>query len=346
MSKLFIHAPNVHQGGGAILLLELLRKAAAKDIAATIDSRMELPPDLSFIKTIKRVKPTIWHRLMAEIGLMKAVNPDDLVLCFGNLPPMFKLVCSTSVFLQNRYLVDPDAPMSELVLRDRIRIIVERVWLKTLYKNASQYFVQTMSMQGLLKKSLGINAKITAFVSNDFNGVELPKIEASEYKFDFVYVASGEAHKNHRTLVAAWKILAEQGLFPSLALTLSSENNIELVDFIEKEQSAFGLHIDNIGVVSHKELLSIYRQTRALLYPSEFESYGLPLVEARLLGLSVLASESDYVRDVIDPNETFDPNSPLSIARAVKRFLYKSQPPPIPGGPADFLDSLRSRIVD
>jgi glycosyltransferase involved in cell wall biosynthesis len=51
------------------------------------------------------------------------------------------------------------------------------------------------------------------------------------------------------------------------------------------------------------------------------ESLGLPLIEARREGLPVLAAELDYVRDVIDPDEAFDPYSKISIARAVKRFL-------------------------
>jgi hypothetical protein len=45
------------------------------------------------------------------------------------------------------------------------------------------------------------------------------------------------------------------------------------------------------------------------------------LIEARQAGLPILASELDYVRDVIDPEQTFYPGSPTSIARAVNRFI-------------------------
>ncbi|MGH8848481.1 MAG: glycosyltransferase, partial [Polaromonas sp.] len=40
----------------------------------------------------------------------------------------------------------------------------------------------------------------------------------------------------------------------------------------------------------------------------------------------ILASELDYVRDVCSPVQTFDPASPVSIARAVKRFLAVPEP--------------------
>ena len=58
----------------------------------------------------------------------------------------------------------------------------------------------------------------------------------------------------------------------------------------------------------------------------------MPLIEARRIGLPILASELDYVRDVLDPEEVFDPDSPVSIARAVKRFMkIKQLPLPIVG---------------
>jgi hypothetical protein len=50
-----------------------------------------------------------------------------------------------------------------------------------------------------------------------------------------------------------------------------------------------------------------------------------------------LASELDFVRDVIEPVETFDPDSPTSIARAVKRFLGKVDPPIPIGSAKEFL---------
>ena len=57
------------------------------------------------------------------------------------------------------------------------------------------------------------------------------------------------------------------------------------------------------------------------------ESFGLPLIEAKYHGLPILASELDYVRDVVAPVETFNPDSPISIARAVRRYLGNTEPP-------------------
>ncbi|MCC8467391.1 MAG: hypothetical protein LN589_01385 [Rickettsia endosymbiont of Eriopis connexa] len=42
-------------------------------------------------------------------------------------------------------------------------------------------------------------------------------------KFDFIYPASGESHKNHINLLKAWIILADIGIKSSLALTINTE---------------------------------------------------------------------------------------------------------------------------
>ena len=137
-------------------------------------------------------------------------------------------------------------------------------------------------------------------------------------------MADGLAHKNHLCLLEAWEVLADFGCFPSLAVTLP-DNEIQLLDKISVLKNA-GLKITNLGWLSRRDLLAEYPNYRALIFPSLRESLGLPLVEATHIGLPILASELDYVYDVCEPTETFDPKSPASIARAVKRFLKVSEP--------------------
>jgi glycosyltransferase involved in cell wall biosynthesis len=146
-------------------------------------------------------------------------------------------------------------------------------------------------------------------------------------KNGFLYVASGEPHKNHRHLVEAWSLLAAQGITPGLCLTLDRNRFPDLCVWIEDQVKDRGLNVTNVGELPDQDLEKIYRESLALIYPSDFESLGLPLIEARCAGLPILASEKDYVRDVVDPEETFDPGSPVSIARAVKRFLEIPEEP-------------------
>lgn len=327
MSRLFVHAINVHQGGGAVLLCDLLSAIPPwMEAVAHVDARMVMSADVPANVSVERVRPTLLSRLAAERRLASVVQSDDRVLCFGNLPPLFRLCCDASVFLQNRYLVDAHAPLGALPLKARIRLWLERVWLYECRSNARRYFVQTASMQRIAAVRLGVAVTCAPFVPASVMRPSLPPIGPHTRRFDFLYVASGEAHKNHSALIAAWGMLADEGLFPSLALTLAPEATPELCDRVAQETVSRGLRIHNLGVLPHDRLLAVYRESGALIYPSSFESFGLPLVEARQAGLAVLAPELDYVRDVTDPEETFDPRSPISIARAVRRFLEGRQP--------------------
>jgi len=330
--SLFIHAPNVHQGGGGVLLFELLKILPKfRAVFVVLDERMLVPDGLPINATMKRVKPCIFNRLKAEVWLFLKVKKDDAVLCFGNLPPLFKLKGHVSVFLQNRYLIDK-VSFDFFPLVVKIRISLERFWLLVRKNNANEFIVQTSSMHFLCHHMLrDIPVKIMPFMGGEGkkyirNTEPLNKNKISN-RYDFLYVASGDSHKNHRKLVEAWVFLAQENIRPSLCLTIDKSKFSGLCAWIEQEVERFQLRIVNLGVVSSDQIDQCYRFSSALIYPSFLESFGLPLLEANQLGLPILASELDYVRDVCVPSQTFDANSARSIARAVKRFLNISEAP-------------------
>lgn len=328
-SKFYIHATNVHQGGGRALLSALLQAIKVR-IVFSVDERMTLPACLDSNVHIRRVKSSIWQRFLSEKRLAREVEKEDAVLCFGNLPPLFKLRGFTVVFLQNRYLVE-DISLNAFPFFVRLRLMIERRWFLGRLANVDKFIVQTPTMKRLLKVKIkqAKPVQVLPFVAKPHGYLRSATGNAgrSSYNFDFVYVATGEPHKNHRTLIDAWCILAKEGVFPSLCLTLDRARFSELCFFIEEMQKQYGLNIVNMGLISHSEVLDLYEKSAAAIYPSKFESFGLPLIEARQAGLPVLASELDFVRDVLDPEQVFDPNSPTSIARAVKRFKGVDEPP-------------------
>ena len=328
-TKVFIHAANVHQGGGRSLLDALL-KSFNGAVILLVDERMHLPVDMSKNIHVKRVKPSIVQRLLAERWLAENVASEDVVLCFGNLPPLFKLHGYTEVFLQNRYLIE-NVSLSGFSFKVHLRLVVERLWLSWMMKNVDAFIVQTPTMKRLLesKMQLKVPVRVFPFVA-DPNGYvrDLTQLKVrKDIVFDFVYVASGEPHKNHRRLIEAWCLLAEEGVFPSLTLTLSEDRFTGLCRDIDELRQRHKLQVKNVGELFHKDVFALYKNAGAAIYPSTFESFGLPLIEARQAGLPILASELDYVRDVINPEHTFDPESVVSIARAVMRFMGKDEVP-------------------
>lgn len=327
--RLFIHATNVHQGGGQALLGALLGALQGKTrLVLSLDERMPVPVNIADDAQVNRVKPTVLQRFGAEKWLARIVASEDVVLCFGNLPPLFRLRGRVVVFVQNRYLID-DVKLEGFPVGVRLRISIERLWFSMKLSNASECIVQTPTMKRLLKISTGgrVPVRVLPFVAEPSDYVRsLPQRNAQNRNdYDFVYVASGEPHKNHHRLMEAWCLLAEEGYFPSLCLTLDEERFPELCRNVDLMRQRYSLKVVNVGCLSHQDVLELYRNADAAIYPSIFESFGLPLIEARQAGLPVLASELDYVRDVLDPEQTFDPGSSVSIAKAVRRFIGVSE---------------------
>ena len=325
--SLFIHATNVNYGGGAILLNNLISSTKKdKDIVFHFDSRLKFNKrDVNFYKSFK---PSFIARFYAEYILWKSTNKFDKVICFGNLPPIFKLKAHTTLFIQNRFLLD-NSYKSRLFTKFSLNLLINKIWLKLFYKNINMVIVQTPTMQKLVKNNLSdkIPIKIVTLADSYFNNKNSSSNAANKVNdhTSFIYVASGALHKNHKNLINAWRMLAQDGIFPTLKLTLNLDRveDKDVYDWISIQSKINKLKIKNLGNLSFIKLKKEYLKSNALIYPSFTESLGLPLIEARELSIKVIAPELDYVRDILNPDETFDPNSEVSIYRAVKRFLKK-----------------------
>jgi glycosyltransferase involved in cell wall biosynthesis len=329
--RIYIYAPNIHRGGGRVLLESILTNIPNSIECVLVHDTRLVVNELKGIKI--SIKPSIFSRLYAELWMLCSVKQKDVVLFFGNLPPLFNLNCKKILYLQNVYLICP-IDLKGFTLKNRLRLIVERLWFNFFIKNVSEIIVQTESMFGYVKNKYQIKCSIYSFFARpDSEG-----IKANGIGYDFIYIASGEPHKNHQTLIDAWIELASEKIYPSILLTLDKESFDKIQEYIKSKN--IKLKISNADYFSHEHVWTLYKNAKALIYPSLNESMGLPLLEAHYSGLPIIASESDFVRDVVDPHETFDPKSKKSIARAVKRFLNYADNRSSPKQPSDFIKYL------
>lgn len=336
--SLVIQASNIHVGGGKTLLLPLLQ--ALHDSATVyVDERLSDLPPLHPHVTIIRVKPSILGRWHGERDLARRASADDVILCFGNLPPLFSSKAKVRVYLHNRYLAEGLSTRG-LPLRTRLRIAVERMLLRSCLRDA-ELIVQTRTMAAAAQAKFGRTPRVMGFAPAL---LALGDAGNAARRFDFVYVASGEAHKNHRRLVEAWVYLAEKGIRPSLCLTLTEQRDGALWRRIKDQAEANGLDIHLRAVSSPGDVMRLLAESGSLVYPSLFEAFGIPLLEAQKMGLAILAPERDYVRDLLAPQETFDPLSAVSIARAVMRHLGQAEQPEPVLDPATFLSLVQRAL--
>lgn len=137
----------------------------------------------------------------------------------------------------------------------------------------------------------------------------------------FLYVGSAYPHKGLDDLLEAWKEVENR--YPHVRLKLAGENDV----FIRRlRQSAERLKLRNIdwlGYVSDEQLADLYTHASAFVFPSKFEGFGLPPLEALAAGCPVIAARAGAVPEVLGPDGAFffEPGSQAGILAAIERLL-------------------------
>jgi alpha-1,3-rhamnosyl/mannosyltransferase len=80
-----------------------------------------------------------------------------------------------------------------------------------------------------------------------------------------------------------------------------------------------------LGAVSEPDLMGLYRASRVLVYPSLYEGFGLPPMEAMALGVPVVTSDRPALTEVTAGFAILvDPEDPIAIAKGIERALSSS----------------------
>ena len=125
-----------------------------------------------------------------------------------------------------------------------------------------------------------------------------------------LYPARPWPHKNHACLYEAFALMRAER--PELRLVLTGGGHTGAVPD----------GVETLGNVSLDELVSLYRRASALVFPSLYEGFGLPPLEAMACGCPVACSAAASLPEVCgDAARYFAPDDPEEIAAAVQDVL-------------------------
>jgi glycosyltransferase involved in cell wall biosynthesis len=125
-----------------------------------------------------------------------------------------------------------------------------------------------------------------------------------------LYPARAWPHKNHGRLLEAFALLRRER--PELRLVLTGGG------FGQRPPDG----VDVRGRVSADELVWLYRRAAAVVFPSLYEGFGQPPLEAMACGCPVACSDAASLPEVVgDAARLFDPNEAGAIADAVRDVL-------------------------
>lgn len=130
-----------------------------------------------------------------------------------------------------------------------------------------------------------------------------------------LYPARPWRHKNHARLYEALELVRRER--PELRLVLTAGGD-------------FGAVPDGVvvrGHVTREELVSLMQRASALVFPSLYEGFGLPPLEAMACGCPVACSNAGALPETVgDAARLFDPHDARAIADAVLTVLNEPAP--------------------
>ncbi|MFQ6037820.1 MAG: glycosyltransferase family 4 protein, partial [Candidatus Aminicenantales bacterium] len=132
-----------------------------------------------------------------------------------------------------------------------------------------------------------------------------------------LFVGALEPRKNLPRLLEALKRVHEQGGRISLVLVGRRGGDS---GHVQRKIQALGLEpwVKRVGYLEERQLRPVYRLAAAFVYPSLWEGFGIPLLEAMASGVPVACSRTSALPETAgDAAVYFDPQDPEDIARAV-----------------------------
>jgi len=145
----------------------------------------------------------------------------------------------------------------------------------------------------------------------------------------FVVVSTIEPRKNHLLLLHIWRRLSERHGKAAPRLVLVGRRgweNENIVDLLERSPAIIDLVTENSDL-SDWEMQNLLRGSRAVLFPSFAEGYGLPLAEALTAGVPALCGDIPALREVGgDVPEYLDPLDGLGWLEAIEAYSVVGSP--------------------
>lgn len=204
---------------------------------------------------------------------------------------------------------------------------ISRVYAKMLFRNAVRKAERLITISEFSRSEIiryvGGSEKIHVIpcgVDPNFSkGYENKPIN-EDY---ILFVGNVKPHKNLRTLLRAYSQIIDE--FPRLKLYIVGRTDGLLSPDSEVQSLIAALPQGRarlLGEVSLQDLKNYYANAKLFVFPSLYEGFGLPILEAMTFGLPIAASEAGPMREVGGDAVTyFDPLDAVDMARSMSNVL-------------------------
>lgn len=159
-------------------------------------------------------------------------------------------------------------------------------------------------------------------VGPPFGGLAVHRLPPDITEPYVLHVGDLHPRRNLHLLVRALARL--ESLSPNRAVPMLVLAGVDRGERAKLEEEALRTHlrIHFVGVVDDRTLATLYTGAAAFVYPSRYEGFGLPLLEAMACGAPVLAARAGAIPEVVgDAGVLVDPDDEAGMAAVIRRLI-------------------------
>lgn len=207
----------------------------------------------------------------------------------------------------------------------RRAVILEKMWMKLAIKASRRLLAISEHTQKDAIKLFNVNPKkiTVTYLAASFNKRQ------EEIKLGWediiLFIGTLEPRKNLVRLVRAFNKLRSDNIITKLLLVGRWGWQSDAIKR-EIEQSQFKNDIRVLGYVKSSQKKSLYQQAKILAFPTLYEGFGMPVVEAMVMGVPVITSNVSSLPEVAgDAAVLVNPESEEDIYGAFKKILTNKE---------------------
>jgi glycosyltransferase involved in cell wall biosynthesis len=326
------HAIGRHLTGNEVYVRSLLREFATLDPDSEFLAYISEPGAERFVPRrfrTRRVSQNPYLRLGFDLSRQLATDKPDLIHVQYTAPlinptPVVATVHDVSFIEHPEYFT--------AIRRAQLRLNVART-----VKLASRIITVSEFSRDAIMRAYSVSPDkirvIPNAASSEFRVISRGRAtqaigERFGIEAPFIFsVGDLQPRKNHVGLINAFSAMAAAHPELDHHLVIAGQDTW-FTPRVHAAAQASGLadRIHFTGFVSDAELLQLYNACDCFVFPSFYEGFGLPILEAMACGCAVTCSSTSAMPEVAEgAGLLFDPRNPTSIARAIADVLLDSE---------------------
>ncbi len=206
--------------------------------------------------------------------------------------------------------------------------LIEKLFLRRAIAKAKRVLTVSENTQTDLTKLFPQSTNKTEIIYCAADASFKPNSKAKPAEY-FLAVGTIQPRKNYINLLKAFEIFRRKN--PNYKLMIIGQKGWQSEQFFELlQQSPARKSIEILGHIDQRKLHQLYQNATALVFPSFYEGFGIPLLEAMNCACPVLCSQNSSIPEVVvDAAVFFEPHQPKEIANAMQKItnnpLLRSQ---------------------